>query len=428
MGIKVQQKSQLITPFGGISFVNEEFTRSGLSNLIDKELGERNICGYQYSDIFRSWFSIFLCGGDVAEDIHTHLRATLENIPSHRVPSPDTLRRGIKELSTPNTTVTVPSSGKEYQFNINRKLNALNIKSLLRTGGLARGNSYDFDYDNQIIEHEKYDAKRTYKMNTGYFPGIATIGDKIVYIENRDGNANVKTGQADTLERAYMLLSENGIRINRSRMDAGLYSNDIVKVVAKYSNLFYIRANKCDTLTESIRQITDWKTVEINYNTYQVASIPFTGFKEANNYRLVVMREKINDNQLDLFEGEKFNYRCILTNDHVSSDKEIIEYYNGRGASEKIFDIQNNDFGWAHLPCSDMNYNTVYLILTAMIKNFYNYFVEKVSKIFEDILPTTRLKRFIFRFICVAGVWIKQSRQWKLRLYSNRPYHLLQFE
>ena len=56
-------------------------------------------------------------------------------------------------------------------------------------------------------------------MNTGYFPGVATIGDRIVYIENRDGNANVKTAQAETLERAYMLLKNNSIHINRSRMD-----------------------------------------------------------------------------------------------------------------------------------------------------------------------------------------------------------------
>ena len=29
--------------------------------------------------------------------------------------------------------------------------------------------------DNQIIVHEKYDAKRTYKKITGYFPGIAML-------------------------------------------------------------------------------------------------------------------------------------------------------------------------------------------------------------------------------------------------------------
>ncbi|MDR0394481.1 MAG: hypothetical protein LBH77_04905 [Tannerella sp.] len=46
---------------------------------------------------------------------------------------------------------------------------------------------------------------------------------------------------------------------------------------------------------------------------------------------------------------------------------------------------------------------------------------------FDDIQPTTRLKRFIFRFICVAGTWIRQSRQHKLRLYTDRPYHMVRF-
>ena len=44
--------------------------------------------------------------------------------------------------------------------------------------------------------------------------------------------------------------------------------------------------------------------------------------------------------------------RCIITNDWKSSDKAIVTFYNKRGESEKNFDVQNNDFGWAHLPFS----------------------------------------------------------------------------
>lgn len=425
--MKVQKIGQIVTPFAGISFVNEAFNRSGLSGLIDGELGRRTLTGYQYSDIFRSWFCVFLCGGDVAEDIGLHLRPTLENIPGNRLPSADTLLRGVKELAVDNTSVVVPSSGKEYRFNINKRMNHLNIKLLLQTRQLSKGEYYDFDYDNQIIEHEKYDAKRTYKKNTGYFPGIATIGDKIVYIENRDGNANVKTGQAETLARAYKLLVDSGIQINRSRMDAGSYAEEIIKAVSENSRLFYIRANRCERLTQRICEITDWQSCEINFKPYQVASLSFTQFFEEKNYRLVVMREKNADGQLDLFTGDDFIYRCILTNDHSSSEKEIIEYYNARGASEKTFDIQNNDFGWGHLPCSDMHHNTVYLILMAMIKNFYNYFIVKVSEVFKDIPAISRIKRFIFRFICVSGKWFRQSRQWKLRLYTDKPYEKLHF-
>ena len=422
--MKLQKVSRTITPFAGISFIHEEFNKSGLSNLIDNHLGTRNMIGYQYGELFRTWFEVFFCGGEVAEDVQEHLRSTLEDIPGNRVASADTLLRAIKELATENTTIT-SSSGKEYQFNFNKKMNDLNIKSLLLNKQLEKGKMYDFDYDNQIIAHEKYDAKRTYKHTTGYFPGVATIDDKIVYIENRDGNANVKIAQDETLERAYELIEGNGIMINRSRMDAGSYAKDIIDTVSKHSSLFYIRANKSESMFEQICQIKGWQKVEINYKSYEVASIPFRQFFEDRNYRLVVMREQSDDAQLDLFTGDSFIYRSILTNDHASSEKEIIEYYNMRGASEKVFDIQNNDFGWGHLPTSGMNSNTVFLILTDMMKNFYNHIIKKVSDVFADVPLVSRMKRFIFRFICVAGKWIRQSRQWKLRLYTDRPYDRL---
>ena len=132
---------------------------------------------------------------------------------------------------------------------------------------------------------------------------------------------------------------------------------------------------------EQISRISEWEKVEINYKTYEVASIPFKQFFEERNYRLVVMREKSDDAQMNLFTGDNMIYRSILTNDHESDEKQVIEYYNMRGASEKLFDIQNNDFGWGRLPTSEMKSNTVFLIMTAMMKNFYNYFIKKVSAV-----------------------------------------------
>ena len=420
--MKLQKISTNVSPFAGISFVNKEFENIGMSQLIDSELGARvKTVGFYYSDIVKNFLNVFYSGGDCAEDIQTHLGKHLKSIPGNSVPSADTILRGIKELAVSNTAY-VSKQGIAYDFNINTKLNILNIKSLLLTGQLNKDTCYDFDYDNQIIAAEKYDTKRTYKHNKGYFPGVATIGNKIVYIENRDGNANVKFEQASTLSRAYGLLTENGIKINRSRMDAGSYAKDIINVVASNSKSFYIRANKCAELFRQMTEIKTWKSVEINYINYEVASIPFTQFCEGENYRLVIMREKSGNNQIDMFTEDNCVYRSILTNDWQSTEKEVIEYYNQRGGSEKLFDVMNNDFGWKHLPCSFLNENTVYLIIMAIAKNFYNYFVEKVSIVFEDIKPTTRLKRFIFRFISVAGKWVRSGRQWILKLYTDKPY------
>ena len=423
--MKIQKLSKTLSPFAGISFVNHYFNKIGLSQLIDNELGSRvKTIGYSYSDIIRNLTNVFLSGGDVVEDISTHLGEHLKDIPNNNVPSPDTVLRGLKELTTDNT-IYKSNSDISYNYNINKKLNTLNIKSLLLTKQLEANKAYDFDYDNQITANQKYDAKRTYKKNKGYFPGIATIGENIVYVENRDGNANVKFKQAETLERAYSLLKAQDIYINRSRMDAGSYSKEIIEVVAKNSKLFYIRANKSGSSFEQILEIKDWETVEINYKNYEVASITFKQFHTDKNYRLVMMREKTADIQIDAFTKDTFKYRSIVTNDWESTEKEIIEYYNQRGTSEKIFDVMNNDFGWKRMPFSFLNQNNTFMIITAMIKNFYTYFVGLVSKHFENINSTTRIKRFVFRFIAVVGKWRYGGRSWTLKLHTTQPYEEL---
>lgn len=423
--MKLQKILTQVSPFAGINFINEDYDKSGFTQLIDNQLGTRcRPVGFSYSDIIKNLMNVFFCGGNCAEDIQSHLGEDLKAIPGNLVPSADTILRGIKELSTENTSYESINNIK-YDFNINEKLNDLNIKTLLLNKQLKKGSFYDFDYDNQIIPTEKYDTERTYKKLNGYFPGIATIGNKIVYIENRDGNANVKFEQASTLTRAYKLLADNDIHTFRSRMDAGSYSKEIIDVVAKNSKLFYIRAMKSAELYRQICNIDTWVEVEINYKKYEVASICFEQFFKEKNYRLVIMREKGASTQIDLFTGDTFMYRSILTNDWESSEKEIIEFYNQRGTNEKEFDVMNNDFGWNHLPCSFMNENTAYMIIMAIAKNYYNYYVAKIAIVFENIKPTSRLKRFIFRFISVAGKWRYAGRQWVLKLFTKQPYELL---
>lgn len=421
--MKIQIKSNKFQSFAGLFFPLHEIRRIGLSSLIDSELGIRaKSVGYSYSEIIESLFAIFYCGGDCIEDIHSHLRDDLCLIPGFRFPSPDTLLRGIKELSTENTDYSSKQQ-KHYKFNVNQRMNSLMIRALLQTKQLQKGASYDFDYDNQLIPTEKYDALYSYKKCFGYFPGIATVGDKIVYIENRDGNANVRFKQEDTLQRAYELLEAEGVKVNRSRMDCGSYSKEIIDMVDKHSKRFYIRARKSHELYNRIGEISKWEKVEINELCYEVASIGFTSFSKEKKYRLVIAKENTKDLQADLFTGDTCKYRSILTNDWESSEQEVIQYYNQRGASEKIFDQMNNDFGWSKLPCSFQNENTVFMILTAMIKNFFSYLMEKYAKVCKHLTPTCRLKRFIFQFVTVVGKWIYQARSWKLILYTKRSFY-----
>ena len=412
--------SKIITPFGGIFHVRELFSRF-VGPAIDKVLGFRcTSYGYQYSEIVGSLLSVYFCGGDCVEEVTSHLMPHLSQHPTLRTCSSDTILRGIKELSTTNTTYT-SETGRSYDFNTAVRLNRLLVKILVSTDQLLAGKSYDLDFDHQFIETEKYDAKMTYKKFTGYSPGVAVIGDLIVGIENRDGNANVRFHQQDTLERIFSNLESNDIHIKRARMDCGSCSREIVETVEKHSELFYIRANRCGSLYDSLLALRGWQREEINGIEYELNSI-ITEKWEGKAYRLVIQRERRMDGGLDLWEGE-YTYRCILTNDYTSTNREIVEFYNLRGGKERIFDDMNNGFGWARMPKSFMAENTVFLLLTALIRNFYKFLMGRLDTKAFGLKKTSRIKAFVFKFISVPAKWIKTARHYELNIYTdNKSY------
>ena len=142
---KVQHKSEKISAFGGIFFVLDIFDRI-LSSVIDSHLGLRSkLIGYQYSEIIRAVFSVFCCGGNCMEDLNLYLKDVLTERPHTRVPSADTVLRGIEELATENISYTVEKTGNVYDFNTAEKLNQLLVKLLLATGQLKEGGEYDVD-------------------------------------------------------------------------------------------------------------------------------------------------------------------------------------------------------------------------------------------------------------------------------------------
>ena len=413
---KIQIKSEKLTPFCGIFSIMEQFD-SMLSSVIDSTLGLRcKLYGYQYSEIFRSLMCVYFCGGSCIEDVSTHLMQHISLHPRLRTCSADTILRAIEELTCENTTY-ISDSGKSYDFNIADKMNRLLINSLLKTGQLEADKEYDMDFDHQYIETEKYDAKPTYKKFLGYGPGVAVIGDNIVGIENRDGNTNVRFCQKDTLERIFNRLENAGIRISRARMDCGSCSEEIVSMVEAHCKSFYIRANRCASLYDSMFALTGWKKVEINGIEFELNSILVEKWK-GKPYRLVIQRQRREEGPLDIWEGG-YTYRCILTNDHESSVRDIVEFYNLRGGKERIFDDMNNGFGWNRLPKSFMAPNTVFLLMTAIIRNFYKAIIQKMDVKKFGLKRTSRIKTFVFKFISVPAKWVRMGRQNILNVYTD---------
>ena len=103
--------------------------------------------------------------------------------------------------------------------------------------------------------------------------------------------------------------------------------------------------------------------------------------------------------------------------------KDIVEYYNQRGSKERILDEMYNGFGWNRMPKSFMRENAVFLVITALIHNFYRTIMTDDK--FKDfgLKKNNSIKAFVFKFISVPAKWIRSSRQYILNIYTpNRAY------
>ena len=97
-------------------------------------------------------------------------------------------------------------------------------------------------------------------------------------------------------------------------------------------------------------------------------------------------------------------------------------YFCG-GGKERIFDDLNNGFGWARLPKSFMAENTVFLLLTAIIRNFYKFLMGRLDTKAFGLKKTSRIKAFVFKFISVPAKWIRTARHYQLNIYTdNKSY------
>ena len=156
------------------------------------------------------------------------------------------------------------------------------------------------EHSHSQLRHHRKDAKCSYKKADGYFPGIASVGGLIAGVENRDANTNVKFHLKDTLERIITRIEKQSKAIIRNlRADYGSFSYDILEYIKDHCEHFYIRANNCGSRRTEFMEHADWVEVTIGGRQCGVTTVPFTSFMEDENFRLVVQRTLVSDEDPD---------------------------------------------------------------------------------------------------------------------------------
>jgi hypothetical protein len=424
--------SSPISAFGGINFVFEYLNQLKIDKLCQDHLPSVAAQSkYSWKDVFYSLNSVFLCGGDSIEDLHTHLKSHFINNPFVRLTSPDTVLRRLSELAEETKICSTKRGVVSHEFCTNQILENFNIEVLKRLGVFS-SEELTLDYDNTIIFNEKQDSKMTYKRDYGYQPGVCTINQEfILYVENRNGNSDAKSFQKDTLERVFNLLDRKQVKkIKHFRADAASYQYDIVSFLEKKVDYFYIGCRN-SYVEKYFTQISSWEAINDKEGAIEVGYIDIIPFakqakaakQRAKTFRLLVKRSPRKDGQIDLLTQDAFEYRGVLTNNFETDIVELVHFYNQRGNMERQFDILKNDFGWNNMPFSTMNKNLVFLYFTAIYRNLYHRIIGHFSEKVKTLKPQYRIKKFIFRFIIQPAKWIKQGRQVKLKIYSLNHYY-----
>ncbi|TGV00213.1 IS1380 family transposase, partial [Flavivirga rizhaonensis] len=411
------------------NFVLQEFENKKIGKLLEEHLPKLPTqCKYSWKDIVYAFWSVYFCGGDCIEDLGGNFHHNLKQLPFFKTPSPDRVLDRFKELSLAKVVLKSPRGKSINELSINQNMNSLNLKILTVLGALSK-EPLILDYDNTLIFNNKADSKNTYQKAYGYCPGVGIIGENIVYVENRNGNSDVRTFQDQTLSRMFNLLDTHNIEAEIFRADSGSYLNEVVNLVSKKTKCFYIKARMSSALATAINNIDDWEKIETDNEVIYRGEIQYKPFKRANRnkiapehlqtYRLIVSKIERDDKQVNLFTNEAYIYSAILTNDWHMDATEVVFFYNQRGTVEKEFDVLKNDFGWNNLPFSKLEQNTVFMILTAICRNLYQHIITRFSEKFKNIKANFRIKKFIFRFISIPAKWVKSSRQYKLRIYGD---------
>ena len=114
---KISIKSDKTTAFGGINFVMGIFDAL-LGDVIDRILGIRSTTiGYQYSEIIRSLFSVYFCGGTAWRTSTCSCAANCLTVRTPECQSSDTMLRAIETFLSVLIIRYLPNKSRfPYEF------------------------------------------------------------------------------------------------------------------------------------------------------------------------------------------------------------------------------------------------------------------------------------------------------------------------
>lgn len=287
------------------------------------------------------------------------------------------------------------------------------------------------DIDSTLIElygqQEALAYIHHYSAN-GYHPLIINEGHTglALFALLRTGSAYSGNGAKEAFQEVLGSLNREGKKIHM-RGDSAFYDSKLMKYLDENDVEFFIRAKNFKKLTEAVYAFVQKTSMDhihdYSSNNPLYGEIRYTPNAIFNNkdYRLVFKCYPVNTDDQDnqLIDEPELGIYCVITNCTSKTPKEVMDFYEARGAIENCNKEIKNDFGAGTLSHRYFLENEFEFLLKAYAYNLYQIFR---MEILEDRDYKMMMSTYRNRYQKIAVKIITHGRKKQLNYSSAYPY------
>ena len=461
-----------VTPNASLLFTAKFFEQSGLSKVIDTNIGARKHKGASDSKQIMSMVMSQICGGDAIE--HQKYLKSRVGILGISVPSVSASRSYMKEFHNRDEDKK-RGKGRSYVPESNACLSGfekIHAHVFQTAHRMSPKETITLDQDATYIPTDRPEAYFNYKSTRAYeaLNTYCPEYDLIIGTRYSDGNVPAGFRQLEELERVLSLLPD-GVKHVKLRSDSAGYQWDLMKWCARNDNKrfgaidFAISCDVGDEFKACVSKVpeAEWHPLsggiagKQRMEWSEVTYVPnnLCKSKKAPEIRFYAIREVFQQSSgrsrtsndipgqmelglestdeyiselesvctalkklhLTLMSGKVYKIFGIASNITYHTGEEIIYWHRERcGKSEQVHDLLKNEFGGGHVPSHLFGVNAAWWNIAVLSMNVIN-----VMKRF--FLPyrykTCHMKTLRYVFFTVAGKVITHARRKILKVYSG---------
>lgn len=301
------------------------------------------------------------------------------------------------------------------------------------------------DWDSSIHEvygEQKEGADFSYDKRWGYSGLYGTVAEtgEVLHLGLHEGNRHTSYGIKEVLPGTIKRVQKH-FRQVRMRADSGFYDQEIVNICEDRGVEFYIVAKRPQNLMKAVQELPEsaWRPLaamgeragrrrrqrrenvkrkisrqrkrnQWYKGTPEVATMRFHPTSWKKGYRYVIKRTPIHEEdgaQAYLDDGmRKYAYWIVVTNAKRSTTA-VLKTAQGRGNQENLIKDLKEGLGLSHVPTGLLGANQAYFMIAALAWNLKTWMLNLLDLGNGAVL---RCKRFLYLWICRAGVVAKTGR------------------